>query len=562
MATYRVSPTLGVDSAGRDGSISNPWATWAYLDTRVSAAAGDIYLQDAGTVARENIPNSIIAADNITLDVYGDSDYATVSGFVQVFDWTYNATYGLWEKSVADGWNVSIDGRPLTFVAWNTDLATTAALMGDWSFSHDTASAMLYIKAPENPGGCEVAQREFVLGQWTSTNVGLVVRGFNIIGGWRHGIYTTGKNGMLVEQGRVAQCGGDWAGSFYLGNGIEVYGTCTGVVVRDMLFEDIFDSGLSPQLSSTAGQSITGFTSLRNTFRRCGYAGFEGTFNGTTQTLRGHRVEANLCEDIGKNCWAGNRGGRAITFSNNASSSTDLTEGCVVVGNTIRRSVRGVRMVNTQGANVIASNRIEDCDYGLVSYQGLNAAGHVDRFDGNLLVRCTVGLEIESSWADTVKVYNNTFIDCPTGVKNTSNSNAAVTAQNNAFKGSGTAFNVTVGTLTETTNRLDTTITAGKTLDATDMVMDLSEYMADDGRLRVPYMLDGVPMLNPLGGAGTYVQGVRLMDGQRAQPGRTPIGAFALGRTYVDERGTAASLITQDFLNIMSEDESFLTTEA
>ena len=51
-----------------------------------------------------------------------------------------------------------------------------------------------------------------------------------------------------------------------------------------------------------------------------------------------------------------------------------------------------------------------------------------------------------------------------------------------------------------------------------------------DGRLLVPYMLEGVPMLNPLGGAGTYVQGVRLMDGQRAQPGRTPIGAYAEGR--------------------------------
>lgn len=525
MATYRVSPTLGVDSAGRDGSISNPWATWAYLDTRISPTAGDIYLQDAGSVAREGIPNSIIAADNITLDVYGDSGYATVTGFVQQSGWTYNAAYDVWEKSVADGWNVMLDNAPLTFVAWTTNLATTAALMPAYSFSHDTATAMLYIRSPESPDGCEVAQREFVMGQWTSTNVGLVVRGYNVTGGWRHGIYTTGKNNMLIEQGRVAQCGGDWAGSFYLGNGIEVYGTCTGVVVRDMLFEDIFDSGLSPQLSSTAGQSITGFTSLRNTFRRCGYAGFEGTFNGTTQTLRGHRVEANLCEDIGKNCWAGNRGGRAITFSNNASSSTDLTEGCAVVGNTIRRSVRGVRMVNTQGANVIASNRIEDCDYGLVSYQGLNAAGHVDRFDGNLLVRCTVGLEIESSWADTVKVYNNTFIDCPTGVKNTSNSNAAVTAQNNAFKGSGTAFNVTAGTLTEINNCIDVTVTPGKTLDASDLVLDLSEYMHEDGRLRDYGVVDGELVYNELALAGTYVAGVGLANG-RMRPGWCPIGAY------------------------------------
>lgn len=90
---------------------------------------------------------------------------------------------------------------------------------------------------------------------------------------------------------------------------------------------------------------------------------------------------------------------------------------------------------------------------------------------------------------------------------------------------------------------------------------DPRAFINIDGRLRVPYMLDDIPILNPLGAAGTYVQGVRLMEGQRAQPGRTPIGAFALGRTYADERGTAESLITQDFLNIMSEDGTFLTME-
>lgn len=560
MATYRVSPTLGVDSAGRDGSISQPWATWAYLDTRISPTAGDIYLQDAGSVAREGIPNSIIAADNITLDVYGDSGYATVTGFVQQSGWTYNAAYDVWEKSVADGWNVMLDNAPLTFVAWTTNLATTAALMPAYSFSHDTATAMLYIRSPESPDGCEVAQRESVMGQWTSTNVGLVVRGYNVTGGWRHGIYTTGKNNMLIEQGRIAMCGGDWAGSFYLGNGIEVYGSCSGVVVQDMLFEDIFDSALTPQLSSTAGQTISNMVARRNTYRRCGYAGYEGSFNGTTQSLLGLQVLDSDFEDIGKNCWAGNRGGRAITFSNNASSATDLTSGCLVSNNKIRRAVRGIRFVSTQGGNVATGNDIADCDQALLSYQALNAAGHVDVFAGNKVENCPIAVEAEATWPETIYVYNNTIIDCATGIKNTGNSSAAITAKNNVFKGSGTAFNVTVGTLTESYNAVDTTVTPGRTLDPTDQVLDLSRYMHDDGSLRTPFMLEGIPMLNPLGAAGTYVQGVTLRNG-RAQPGRTPIGAYALGRTFVDVRGEDASLITEDYLNLLTEDGEFITEE-
>ena len=64
----------------------------------------------------------------------------------------------------------------------------------------------------------------------------------------------------------------------------------------------------------------------------------------------------------------------------------------------------------------------------------------------------------------------------------------------------------------------------------TDMLeINTSGCIDNVGRLLTPYVLEGIPMMNPLGAAGTYVQGVTLRNG-RAQPGRTPIGAYAEGR--------------------------------
>lgn len=41
---------------------------------------------------------------------------------------------------------------------------------------------------------------------------------------------------------------------------------------------------------------------------------------------------------------------------------------------------------------------------------------------------------------------------------------------------------------------------------------------------------DAAPRKTPPSATGTYVQGVRLREGQRTRPGRTPIGAYAEGR--------------------------------
>lgn len=540
MATYRVSPTLGVDSAGRSGSTSEPWATWAYLDSRVSAASGDVYLQDAGTVARENIPTSIVAAGNITLGVYGDSDYATILGSDVVSGFTWNATYGLWQRTISNGWNITVDGQPLAFVPWTTNLATTAALMGEWSFSYDPTGGVLYVRAPESPDGAEVSARQFVIGESGSSQTGLTIEGFKLLGAYRHNILLGTKTGGRIRECYFGVCGGEYA-SAYLGNQIELYEDNVDWVIEDSIFVDAFDTAISPQLRNISSKTLRSHIYRRNTMRRFGYAGVEGTMNGASQRIDGVQVLHNVIEDGGRG-WSGDRGARGVMISNNNLSTANVTAGCLVAFNEIRRCKTGILMRDTAGGNVIGPNEIEDVQYGIVSRQQVAASGHVDQISGVVVRRASVAGYYVSGSADGVhgsvsatqalaaNLTNVTFVDCAEGVVNTTNANAAVAAKNVVFLGSGAAFDVTVGTFAESKSVADTSVTPGRALDSSSMQIDLDEFLNADGSLRVPYMIDDVPMLNPLGALGTYVQGARLQGGRRLQPARVPVGAFDEGR--------------------------------
>jgi len=54
---------------------------------------------------------------------------------------------------------------------------------------------------------------------------------------------------------------------------------------------------------------------------------------------------------------------------------------------------------------------------------------------------------------------------------------------------------------------------------------DPRPYLGTDGRLKTPLQLDSPAVRNPLGGAGAYIPGVRLLTGRRLDPARVPVGA-------------------------------------
>lgn len=73
-------------------------------------------------------------------------------------------------------------------------------------------------------------------------------------------------------------------------------------------------------------------------------------------------------------------------------------------------------------------------------------------------------------------------------------------------------------------------ISANPALGSMSKDLDPFDYIEADGRLKSPYLIDNIPMLNPVGAAGAYLQGVRLMGGARLDPRRPVVGAFPEGR--------------------------------
>jgi hypothetical protein len=70
---------------------------------------------------------------------------------------------------------------------------------------------------------------------------------------------------------------------------------------------------------------------------------------------------------------------------------------------------------------------------------------------------------------------------------------------------------------------------------------------------------------NPLAVAGVYIRGVQLKNG-RMRPGHCPVGAYQAvlprtERTFADRRDTTAALITQDQLNLLTEDGELIVVE-
>lgn len=471
VTTYYVDPTV---SAGGDGSIGTPFNTWAALDTAVTAAAGDIYLQKSGTTARENIVSAVVGANNIRLSTYGGSDYATITGADVATGFTYDAVYRVWSKTISTGWNVSFSGAPLNFVAWNTDIATTAPSMPDNSFTY--SGTVLYVRMVGDPSGCEVSARQYVIGNTGSGFGPLTIEGFKIIGSYRHGIYVGNKIGLTIQDCEFGSCGGEFT-SVFLGNQIEMYGTISAVTIRRNKFYDAFDAAISPQLAA-GGDISRGHLYKDNTIDRSGYAGIECVTNSTSQILAGIEISNNLIRDCGYG-WSGNRGGRAIMLTD-ASDNTSQVDRVTVKDNKIYHVKTGILCRDTQGTNWIIGNEIRDCLYGLVSRQALVSASHVDHFFSNFIFNASVSGHFVSGANDGVfggaaatqaitgNVYANTFSGCLIASVNTTNANAVTNFKNNRVLGDG--FSHSTGTLTETNNCV--TGTAGLVLDASDVTTD------------------------------------------------------------------------------------------
>lgn len=484
-AEYFVDPTATANGSGTEAS---PFSSLANLDAGSAAANDDIIYVRAGTICREAFPVSCLQAHRIKLRTYGGATPARISGFDVVKGWTYDAATDLWSKTISNGWVCRVNGHPLTLVLWPGSVGAAAATMSSNSFSF--SGTVLYLRLDFNPNEqlVEVSARQYCMSSG-SGYAGLDIEGLAFDGAYRNLLNLANKTGFRIIDTYFGMHGGENPGSFYIGNAIELYSNNVDGVIERCVFEDSFDSAISPQLGGTTIYNRR----LRfrfNEIRRAGYAGIEVTTNAPAQVNDGIEIAQNKIVDGGRG-WSGNRGGRGITIQgNNTSDATSIMTGIDIVANEIANCRTGVLIRDSNGTNLVARNRVIGGDYGIVARQAI-AATHGDEVWGNVIHGAAVAAFMISGASDgihgsgtatnaiTWTLKQNTVVGGGTAVLNTSNSNASITLINNIIDRCETAFDCSVGTLTETYNDVHGCATIGVTLDATDKSVDpqFDEYL-------------------------------------------------------------------------------------
>ena len=143
MATIHVDSTWTGATTGAQSSPLNSLSQIAAI-----VQNGDDIALKCGSVFRETLPAAAIEKDNLRILTYGTGARPMIVGSDRVTNWSFNATYGLYYTNLGSnvGGNVTENGLPLTFVAWDTNLATTGPRIPVGGFSFDFNSFNLYVK--------------------------------------------------------------------------------------------------------------------------------------------------------------------------------------------------------------------------------------------------------------------------------------------------------------------------------------------------------------------------------------------------------------------------------
>lgn len=142
MSDYYVSNSGDDDNIG---SESAPWQTIAKVNASSFAAGDNIYFNKGDTWYEELvIPSSGVSGSPITIGSYGSGAAPIIDGSSAATTWAATAHAEVFSKEFAGPPAVVLEGSTLlTFVPWDTNLATTYAAMSasTWTFNGNTAYA-------------------------------------------------------------------------------------------------------------------------------------------------------------------------------------------------------------------------------------------------------------------------------------------------------------------------------------------------------------------------------------------------------------------------------------
>lgn len=322
----------------------------------VSTAAGDTVLFASGaTFQASAAPAAMLSPDNVTIGSYGTGAKPIISGGTVRADWTFDAGNNVYSRPAYSVGlilgNVTEDGVPMKFVQWDTNIATTAALMvsGEslpaWSGSmtFDPTNRIVYIR----PSDGVASDHVYVVsdngtsagnGLVNSTaSAGLVIDGIEIRNISRHGILLYSKRNITISDVDLRVIGGAKPSTLYMGNGIELSYGCHGARVIGCAAYDVFDTGFTTQLYESTTQFLTGHYYERCHVERFGMHGVEVSVQTANQIISDVEVNGLTGVDAGTYSWGGNRNGALFTCLSNSVNSSRVTRA-------FARNVTGRRM--------------------------------------------------------------------------------------------------------------------------------------------------------------------------------------------------------------------------
>ncbi len=318
----------------------------AALAAITTGASDTVLLKTGETFAAASVPAGILTPSGVTIGYYGTGAKPIIDGGVIRSDWVFDAGNNVYSRSAASNilGNVTEDGVPMKFVAWNTDIATTAASMVSgsngtyWSgsFTQNPATFTIYIRPSSGAASSHAYKCSESLYGFSVLSAGSnsVVDGLELRSISRHGIVTQNRIGFSVSNCDFRIIGGHYI-SVHVGNGIEFAENSHGAVASGCLFEDIFDTATTSQAYRPSASRITSHLHEDLTIRRFGMHGVEVSAHTADQAISDIEINgiAALDQGIG---WSGDRAGRVVI---NICTNTTRT--------TINRSfARNVRSTN------------------------------------------------------------------------------------------------------------------------------------------------------------------------------------------------------------------------
>ena len=266
----RNTPNIVIPSDAKVYYISNsgndkndgltPETAWASL-AKASSVKGSSKTKTYVLFERGGLwRGQLVSAKYVTYSAYGQGEKPKL--YASPFDAGGSKNANLWVESSENIWTITSselthDIGALIFdnSSYSTKKFRLADVKSDLHFYHDYTNGVLYLYSTSNPA-TRFKSIEFNVGfNIIEANSHITVDNLCLKFGGRHGVATESADGITVKNCEFGWIGGSLhtpgQGQVRLGNAIEIYGYCADYTVIDNYIYQIYDAGITQQVTLT-----------------------------------------------------------------------------------------------------------------------------------------------------------------------------------------------------------------------------------------------------------------------------------------------------------------------